>query len=259
MEGKAEAAVKDEVMVVGAMEEDEVMDMHATTIIYLMISIGTLINLPTINWSKIVSLVVNYNLTMWIAKPCHLLHPHHHLFSPPAVTTTIPASSDVPSALTTPTHQVNTAHVTPSTGGSSSAQMDSGPSTLLCQMMSSASARSQPSATDGSITTTFRGHQYNVHRINHTSYRYSYDIHENCIQSTHGALVDSGANGGMAGPDTCVLSIVSNVHVDITGISGSPIEQLPLAQCAAVVDTLDEGKVILIMSQYAHSPQGKTI
>ena len=178
---------------------------------------------------------------------------------PLAVTTTIPAVSDAPSALTTPTHQLHTTHVTPSTGGSTSAQMDSGPSTWLCQTMSSASARSQPAAPDGSITTTFCGHQYNVCHINHTSYQYSYDIHENHIQSTHGALVDSGANGGMAGPDTRVLSIVPNAHVDITGISGSAIEQLPLVQCAALVNTLDEGKVILIMSQYAHSPKGKTI
>ena len=178
---------------------------------------------------------------------------------PPAVTPTIPAVSDAASALTTPTCQVHTTHVTPSTGGSTSAQMNSGPPTLLHQMMSSASAQSQPAAPDGSITTTFSGHQYNVHRINHTSYQYSYNIHENCIQSTHGALVDSGVNGSMAGPDTYVLSIVPNAHVDITGISRSPIEQLPLVQCATLVHTLDEGQVILIMSQYAHLPKGKTI
>ena len=88
----------------------------------------------------------------------------------PAVTTTIPVVSDALSALTTPTRQVHTTHLTPSTGGSTSAPMDSGPSTLLHQMMSSASARSQPAAPDGSITTTFGGHQYNVCRINHTSY-----------------------------------------------------------------------------------------
>ena len=63
----------------------------------------------------------------------------------------------------------------------------------------------------------------------------------------------------MAGPNTHILSIVPNTHVDITGISGSPIEQLPLVQCAAFVNTLDEGQVILIMSQYAYSPKGKTI
>ena len=60
-------------------------------------------------------------------------------------------------------------------------------------------------------------------------------------------------------PITRVLSIVPNAHVDITGISGSPIEQLPLVQCTTLVNTLDEGQVILIMSQYAHSSKGKTI
>ena len=87
---------------------------------------------------------------------------------PPAVTTTTLVVPDAPSALTTPTRQIHTAHVTPSTAGSTSTQMDSGPPTLLCQMMSSASARSQPAAPDGSISTTFGGHQYNVRRINHT-------------------------------------------------------------------------------------------
>ena len=36
---------------------------------------------------------------------------------------------------------------------------------------------------------------------------------------------------------------------------------LPLIQCASVVETLDEGKIIVIMSQYqyTHKPDGKTI
>ena len=71
--------------------------------------------------------------------------------------------------------------------------------------------------------------------------------------------MDSRANGGMAGPDTHLLSVVPNVHVDITGISGEPIKQLQLVQCAAAVEMLDEGMIILIMPQYAHAPTGKTI
>ena len=59
---------------------------------------------------------------------------------PPAVTTTTPVVPDAPSALNTPTRQVHTAHVTPSTAGSTSTQMDSGPPTLLRQMLSSACA-----------------------------------------------------------------------------------------------------------------------
>ena len=37
------------------------------------------------------------------------------------------------------------------------------------------------------------------------------------------------------------------------------MERLPLVQCASVVETIDEGKIILIMSQYAHQPDSKTI
>ena len=73
------------------------------------------------------------------------------------------------------------------------------------------------------------------------------------------ALVDSGANGGMAGMDTRVLATVPHAHVDITGVGGSVQEQLPLVQCASVVDMVDEGKIVLIMSQYAHKPDSKTI
>ena len=36
------------------------------------------------------------------------------------------------------------------------------------------------------------------------------------------------------------------------------MESLPIVQCAALVETVDEGKVILIMSQYAKRDQGKT-
>ena len=74
-----------------------------------------------------------------------------------------------------------------------------------------------------------------------------------------GALDDRGANGGMAGMDTRVLSTVPHAHVNITGVGGSILEQLPLVQCASVVDMVDEGQIVLIMSQYAHKPNSKTI
>ena len=35
-----------------------------------------------------------------------------------------------------------------------------------------------------------------------------------------GALVDSGANGGLAGSDTHILSTFPHAHVDITGVGG---------------------------------------
>ena len=61
------------------------------------------------------------------------------------------------------------------------------------------------------------------------------------------------------GMDTWVLSTVPHAHVDITSVGGSVLERLPLVQCASVVETVDEGKIVLIMSQYAHKPDSKTI
>ena len=70
-----------------------------------------------------------------------------------------------------------------------------------------------------------------------------------------GALVESGANGGLAGSNTHILSTIPHTHVDITGVrggggGGGVMEHLPLplVQCASVVETIDEGKIILIMS-----------
>ena len=74
-----------------------------------------------------------------------------------------------------------------------------------------------------------------------------------------GALINGGANGGLAGADVCVLETVPHVRVDVSGITDNTMESLPIVQCAALVDTVDEGKVILIMSQYAKQDHGKTI
>ena len=65
-----------------------------------------------------------------------------------------------------------------------------------------------------------------------------------------GALVDGGANGGLAGADVCVLETEPHVQVDISGITEDTMELLPIVQCAALVNTVDKGKIILIMSEY---------
>ena len=74
-----------------------------------------------------------------------------------------------------------------------------------------------------------------------------------------GALIDGGANGGLAGVDVRGLETVPHVRVDVSGITDNTMESLPIVQCAALVEMVDEGKVILIMSQYAKRDQGKTI
>ena len=145
-------------------------------------------------------------------------------------------------------HSVSMAIVTPHPpihGSTTSTQMDSGTNTLLRQLMSNASARTNPSSASN----------LQARRMN-----YIYRItHQEQVPGYMGALVDSGANGGMAGCDTRVLSMVPHAHVDITGVGGSVMERLPLVQCASGVDTIDEGRIVLIMSQYAHKPDSKTI
>ena len=37
------------------------------------------------------------------------------------------------------------------------------------------------------------------------------------------------------------------------------IQRLPIVQCTSVVETVDEGPIVLIMSQYAHKPDSKSI
>ena len=73
------------------------------------------------------------------------------------------------------------------------------------------------------------------------------------------ALIDGGANGGLAGVDVRMLETAPHARVDVSGITDNIMESLPIVQCAALVETVDEGKVILIMSQYAKRDQGKTI
>ena len=156
------------------------------------------------------------------------------------------------------------AMVTPSPplrGSTTAASMDNGPNMLLRQLMSNVSVRSanshQASPNDSvSLTTTYNGHKYQVRKINNTIYRIS---QQDQIAGYTGAVVDSGANGGLAGFDTRILSIIPHTHVDITGVRGDVMEWLPLVQWASVVETIDEGKIILIMSQYAHRPDSKTI
>ena len=88
--------------------------------------------------------------------------------------------------------------------------MDSGPHTLLHQLMSNASAWTNPSP-----ASQLQGHGMNyIYRI----------THQERVPGYMGALVDSGANGGMARCDTPVLSMVPHAHVDITGVGDSVME-----------------------------------
>ena len=91
----------------------------------------------------------------------------------------------------------------------------------------------------------------NVCQIHHATYHISEKSQE---PANLGALVNRGANGGMAESDTWILSTVPHTHVDITGVGGKVMEHLPVAQCASVMDMIDKNHIIVITSQYTHTP-----
>ena len=159
-----------------------------------------------------------------------------------------------------PARSVSVAMATPSPpirGSATASLMDSGPNTLLRQLMSNASSRipSNSSHSQDAVTTEFQGGKYQIQRINYT---YCFTHHEATLVH-HGVLVDSGANGGMAGSDTWVLLVTPQAFVDITGVGGEMLQRLPIVQCASVVETVEDGPIVLIMSQYAHKPDSKSI
>ena len=77
------------------------------------------------------------------------------------------------------------------------------------------------------------------------------------INSRKGTLIDRGANGGLAGDNVRVLHKTGR-KVDVQGIDNHQITNIPIVTAAGVVNT-QRGEVILIMHQYAHIPNGKTI
>ena len=75
----------------------------------------------------------------------------------------------------------------------------------------------------------------------------------------HGSLVNGGANGGLLGNDVKILEFVEHAHVDVTGIGETEITNLHIAQAAGLVETVSNGPVICIMSQYANLGSGTLI
>ena len=76
-------------------------------------------------------------------------------------------------------------------------------------------------------------------------------------QAKHGALVDRGANGVLAGSDVRILSTSPRKCI-VTGIDNHEIPGLDLLQCAALVQT-NYGTVNLIINEYAYYGRGHSI
>jgi hypothetical protein len=71
------------------------------------------------------------------------------------------------------------------------------------------------------------------------------------------ALIDRGANGGVAGSDTRLID--KSLHSgNIQGINDHMIKDVPIGTVSTVVNT-QSGEVIAIMHQYAYTGEGGTI
>jgi hypothetical protein len=72
-----------------------------------------------------------------------------------------------------------------------------------------------------------------------------------------GALIDRGANGGVAGED---VRVIHKLHrtVDVQGIDNHQIVDIPIVIAGGVINT-QKGPAIAILNQYAYVGKGKTI
>ena len=110
--------------------------------------------------------------------------------------------------------------------------------------------KSRSRAPRSSTPSTSRPRSVNVSQI-------SYKVASHHARKRDGALVDRGANGGIAGEDVCVIAKTGR-QVDVQGIDNHQIVDVPIVTAGAVIQT-QLGEVIAIMHQYAYTGKGKTI
>ena len=139
------------------------------------------------------------------------------------------------SDITTPTVQPSTANPTPSQAQAQRflAQADQTPSSVV-----------------------FGGRTY-VLSVTNISYRLNKHKTDNSVRYS---LIDRGANGGLSGDDVRVLEMNTSPtkQVDVTGIAGAKVSNVPLKTVAGVIQTTS-GPIIGIFHNYAHHGEGHTI
>ena len=86
-----------------------------------------------------------------------------------------------------------------------------------------------------------------TYSVNNTNVTYTVKESQ---QQKCGALIDRGANGGIAGSDTRILNTHPTRKVDIQGIDNHQLPDIPIVTAGGVVNT-QRGEVILVMNQYA--------
>ncbi|GKY94554.1 hypothetical protein MPSEU_000421100 [Mayamaea pseudoterrestris] len=106
----------------------------------------------------------------------------------------------------------------------------------------------------GSLTTDNTGRgtfSFNMHRRMRVNRAHYERINE-------GALIDSGANGGLCGGDMLVVS-ETNAEVDVTGIDDHIVPALKIGTAAGLAKTLSGETILLLCHQYALKRDGPTI
>ena len=131
-----------------------------------------------------------------------------------------------------------------------------GTNQMIRSMMSNASVHS--------ANTSNGGHQDEITVNGTTCGSINAAVHYHISQQANnskarGALVDSGANGGLLGEDARILEHVLNDYVNITGVAGNKLANLKLAQAAALVNTMEDGPIIIIMLQHTNYGIGQTV
>ena len=90
--------------------------------------------------------------------------------------------------------------------------------------------------------------------INMANLTYAVAVHRNVRV---GALIDRGANGGIAGDDLRLINRTGR-QVDIQGIDNHQLVDIPIVTAGAVLNT-QRGPVIGIFHQYAYTGKGRSI
>ena len=112
----------------------------------------------------------------------------------------------------------------------------------LCNVLSSTSSRAAKSKPTQKRQANFANHTYDVGK--HRTTR-------------RGALIDSGANGGIIGDDARIIAETDKV-VNVQGIRDHQVMDLKIVSAGGMVDS-QHGPVIAILHQYAHMGSGKSI
>ena len=101
------------------------------------------------------------------------------------------------------------------------------------------------------------GNTGNTYTVNMAKFTYTVSNHG--LQPHRGALVDRGANGGVAGEDIRIVDQQTPLKtVNIQGIDNHQINDVRVGTVAAVVPS-QRGEVIAIMHNYALNLRGRTI